>query len=141
MFGWLTSVLLRRSIRHLNQGDIGPSIDRYSHDAALVFPGDSSWGGEYRGKQRIREFYQRLVETGIKFEVQDIVVHGWPWSATVCVRVTDHARDAGGNVVYGNRALIFAKSRWGKIYYHELYEDTQKSAAFDRYLLGCEIAA
>jgi hypothetical protein len=42
-------------------------------------------------------------------------------------------------VVYTNRAIIFAKSRWGKIYFHEAYEDTQKVVAFDGYLRGSEL--
>ncbi len=134
MFGWITSIMLRRSVRRMNEGDIGPTLGRYSDDAVVFFPGDHSWGGEYRGKQRIGDFLQHIVDTGLRFEVEDIVVHGWPWRSTVCVRVNDHARDADGNVVYSNRAVIFAKSRWGKIYYHEAYEDTQKVAEFDRYL-------
>ena len=134
MFGLITSIMLRRSIRLMNEGYIGPTLGRYADNAVVVFPGDHSWGGEYRGKQRIGEFLRRIVDTGLKFEVEDIVVHGWPWHFTVCVRATDHARGPDGNVVYSNRAVIFAKSRWGKIYYHEAYEDTQKVVEFDRYL-------
>jgi ketosteroid isomerase-like protein len=132
MFGWLTSVLLRRSIRRLNEGDIAPSVSRYADDAVLVFPGESSWAGEYRGKEAIEGFYQRIAAVPLHFDIEDIVVHGWPWSSTVCVRCTDHARDPEGKIVYSNRAVIYARSRWGKIYYHELYEDTQKTAEFDR---------
>jgi ketosteroid isomerase-like protein len=140
MFGWITSIMLRRSVRLMNEGDIGPTLSRYADDAVVIFPGDHSFGGEYRGKQRIGAFLQRLVDTGIQFEVQDIVVDGWPWRFTVCVRVTDSARDPDGNVVYSNRAVIFAKSRWGKIYYHEAYEDTQRVVEFDRYLERIEHA-
>jgi ketosteroid isomerase-like protein len=138
MFGWITSVMLRRSIRLMNEGDIGPTLSRYSDNAVVIFPGDHSWGGEYRGKQRIGEFLRRLVDAGIKFEVEDIVVDGWPWRFTVCVRLTDSVRDPDGSVVYSNRAVIFAKSAWGKIYYHEAYEDTQKTVEFDEYLARTE---
>jgi hypothetical protein len=31
------------------------------------------------------------VSVGIKFEVEDIVVSGWPWSAKVCIRLSDRA--------------------------------------------------
>jgi ketosteroid isomerase-like protein len=132
--------MLRRSIRRMNDGDIGPTLSRYSDNAVVIFPGDHSWGGQYRGKQRIGEFLQRLVDTGIKFEVEDIVVHGWPWRFTVCVRLTDSVRHPDGSLVYTNRAVIFAMSRWGKIYYHEAYEDTQKVVEFDRYLARTEHA-
>ena len=46
----------------------------------------------------------------------------------------DHALDDSGNVVYENRAVIFGRVVWGKIVYHEDFEDTQKAEAFDRYL-------
>jgi ketosteroid isomerase-like protein len=124
----------------MNEGDIGPTLGSYADDAVVVFPGDHSWGGEYRGRQRIGEFLQRLVDTGIQFEVEDIIVHGWPWRFSVCARVADSVRAPGGNVVYSNRAVIFAKARWGKIYYHEAYEDTQKVVEFDRYLERAERA-
>jgi hypothetical protein len=36
------------------------------------------------------------------------------------VRITDCARDAIGNVVYQNRAVLFGKVRWGKIVFYEV---------------------
>jgi hypothetical protein len=45
-----------------------------------------------------------------------------------------HANDPSGNVVYENRAIVFARAVWGKIVYQEDFEDTHKAEAFDRYL-------
>ena len=39
-----------------------------------------------------------------------------------------------GHLVYDNRAILFARARWGKIYYHEDFEDTHKSQAFAEHL-------
>lgn len=134
MFGWIVGQMIRRAVRHLNAGDIGPMLSSYSRDAVLIFPGAHSWGGEYRGKSRIEEFLRRCVLAGLKFDVQGIVVSGWPWGANVCVRLTNQAVGQDGEVVYENRAIIYAEMAWGKIRYQEDYEDTQKVVAFDDYL-------
>jgi hypothetical protein len=46
----------------------------------------------------------------------------------------DRVVDPEGQVVYHNRAMLFGRIVWGKIVYHEDFEDTQKVEAFDRYL-------
>ena len=133
MFGWLVSAMIRRSVRRVNEGDIDAMLNSYARDAVLVFPGDHSWGGEYRGRNRIEEFLRRCVSSGLKFEIEDIVVGGWPWDAKVCIRLTDRATAPDGTEIYSNRALIFAKTSWGKITFQEDYEDTQKVVALDEY--------
>jgi ketosteroid isomerase-like protein len=132
--GWIVAPMLRRAVRRINAGDIGPMLGSFADDAVLVFPGDHSWGGEYRGKEAIRGFLERFVEVGIQLEPHEILVQGWPWNMTVMLRFTNEARDANGNVVYANRGAIFAQAVWGKIKYQEDFEDTQKVVAFDRYL-------
>jgi ketosteroid isomerase-like protein len=134
MLGWLVSKMIRHNVNKTNGGDIGPTLNTYAQDGVLRFPGDHSWGGEYRGRARIKEFLDRCVQVGLQFEIEDVVVAGWPWSMKVCIRLTDVARDADRAVVYENRAVIFANAAWGKISAAEVYEDTQAVAAFDRYL-------
>ena len=134
MFGWLVNVMLRRSIGRVNAGDIGPMLSGYAKNAVSVFPGDSSWGGEHRGRDAIEQFLQRFVRVGIQFEAHEIVVSGWPWSATICVLFSDHAKAPDGTVVYENHGVIYARMRWGKIVYQETFEDVNKIAAFDEYL-------
>jgi ketosteroid isomerase-like protein len=131
--GWIVAPMLRRAVRRINAGDIGPMLSSFADDAVLVFPGDHSWSGEYRGKEAIRGFLERFVEVGLRLEPHEILVKGWPWNTTVMLRFTNEARDESGNVVYANRGAIFARAAWGKIKYQEDYEDTQKVVAFDRY--------
>ena len=141
MLGWIAGLMIRRGVRHINAGNVGTMLSSYSRDAVLVFPGDNSWSGEYRGKDRIEAFFRRLVLAGIQFDVQEVVVSGWPWSAKIWVRLTDRVTASDGAVVYENRAVIYAKTAWGKIHYHEAYEDTQKSLEFDKYMATLETAA
>ena len=131
-------MMIRRGVRQINAGDIGPMLGSFADDATLVFPGDHSWGGKYRGKAEIRGFLERFVEVGIQLEPQEILVQGWPWKTAVMVGFTNEARDSDGNVVYANRGAIFARAAWGKIKYQEDYEDSQKVVEFDKYLASHE---
>jgi len=48
------------------------------------------------------------------------------------------AKDPEGRVVYENRAVIVAELAWFRIRREEVYEDTEKAAAFDAYMEGVE---
>ena len=50
------------------------------------------------------------------------------------MRGTDHFDERDGTPVYENRYVIWATTRWGLIRDYEVYEDTEKSTAFDAYL-------
>jgi ketosteroid isomerase-like protein len=126
--------MIRRNVRALAGGDPGPLLAGYADDAVLVFPGESSWGGEHRGKVAIEAFLRRFLEVGLVGRVHEILVNGPPWNTRVAVLFSDRAHDEHGNVVYENRAVLFARARWGKITYQEDFEDTHKVEAFDRFL-------
>ena len=126
--------MIRRNVRALAQGDIEPLLSGYADDAVLVFPGESSWSGEHRGKTAIEAFLRRFVDVGLKGEVHEILVNGPPWRTNVCVVFTDRATDGTGALVYENRAVLFCRIVWGKIVYQEDFEDTKNVEAFDTYL-------
>lgn len=126
--------MIRRNVRALAGGDPGPLLAGYADEAVLVFPGQSSWSGEYRGKSAIESFLRRYLNDGVVGQAHDIVVNGPPWRTTLCVLFTVEAKAATGEVVYRNRAMLFARARWGKILYQEDFEDTHRIDDFDRYL-------
>jgi ketosteroid isomerase-like protein len=126
--------MIRRNIRALNAGDPGPLLAGYADDAVLVFPGRSSWGGEYRGKAAIEDFVNRFGRSHLVGTSHEILVNGPPWRMFACVVFCDQATDDAGEVVYQNRAILFVRAAWGKIRYQEDYLDTEKVAAFDGYL-------
>jgi ketosteroid isomerase-like protein len=126
--------MIRRNVAALRSGDPGPLLAGYAEHALLVFPGPTVWSGEYRGKEAIAGFLRRFLDDGIVGEAHDILVNGPPWRTTVCVLFTAQAKDAEGNLVYDNRAILFGRAKWGKIYYQEDFEDTHKSQAFAEHL-------
>ncbi|HEX3566711.1 MAG TPA: nuclear transport factor 2 family protein [Acidimicrobiales bacterium] len=126
--------MIRRNIRSLNAGDLDPLLGSFADDAVLVFPGQSSWGGEYRGKAAIEAFVRRFAEARLVGTPHEILVNGPPWRTTACVVFSDQATDVAGAIVYRNRAVLFARAKWDKVVYQEDFLDTQKVEAFDAYL-------
>lgn len=134
----ITKLMIRRALRHHQAGNVDALLKFYANDVRFVFPGSNSWAGEFHGKEAIAAWLQRFHRAGLKIEPHEVVVGGPPWNMTVCVRITDCARDATGSVVYQNRAVLFGKVRWGKIVFYEVYEDTEKVRALDEYLARSE---
>lgn len=134
MYRWLVRLMVRRSLRLHQAGDIDRLLKGYADDVRFVFHGNNSWAGEFRGKEAIRPWLERFHRVGLRLEVHDVVVSGPLWNTTGCLLFTDHARRPDGEVVYRNRGVIYGKIAWGKIKHYEVFEDTEKVAEFDRYL-------
>jgi ketosteroid isomerase-like protein len=134
MYKWAVRQQIRRNIAALGRGDLAPLLRGYADDAVLVFPGESSWGGEYRGRDAIEKFLRRFIAVGLSGTPEDILVNGPPWRTRIAVVFADRASDDAGNEVYANRAVLYAVARWGKITRQEDFEDTVKALAFDRWL-------
>lgn len=135
MLNWPITQALRAVTDRLNAGDPAPMVRMFADDAVFVFPGDSSWAGEYRGRDQIRTFLERFVASGLRIEVDEVLSAGWPWSLRIAVRYHDVAHGDDGSVVYENDGIIYDRLRWGRIVHHEvLHRDPERIADFDRYL-------
>jgi ketosteroid isomerase-like protein len=139
--------MIRRNIAHLNEGNYAPALAMFAEDATLTFPGDNTWARQYhepgtgrdavpthRGRAEIEGFLRRYVDHGLQMRVEEIFVNGPPWNLRVAVCVQDWASGPDGRDLYANRAVLCIRSRWGRITAQEDYEDTERSAAFDRVL-------
>jgi ketosteroid isomerase-like protein len=126
--------ILRRNAAALFAGNPKPLLRMYAPDATMVFPGVHSWGATYRGRDEIEAFLRRFHAVGLRGELGAIFVEGPPWATRIAIEFDDHACDAHGTKVYENRALIVLRTRWGRVVHEELFEDTQKVAAFDEHL-------
>jgi ketosteroid isomerase-like protein len=134
MLSWLGKRMIARNMAKAREGDIEPSLKMDSDDVRFRFPGDSSWGTELEGKEDLRRWLERFADVGIQIFPDEVVLKGFPWRQTLCVRGTDHLDSADGERVYENRYVIWGRLAWGKLREYEVYEDTQKSKALDEYL-------
>jgi ketosteroid isomerase-like protein len=138
MQSWLGKTLLGYTMRKLNAGDVKPTLRMDAADVELTFPGDSSWSGVFRGKEQVRAWLERFVRVGLHIAADEVVLQGFPWRQTICIRGTDHLDAPGGERVYDNRYVIWGHLRWGKLTDYEVYEDTQKAKALDAWLADRE---
>lgn len=132
----LMLVKLRRDVAALNAGDHKPLLSGYAKDAVLVFTeGDHRWSGTYDGRDAIGKFLADFVHYGIKGEITEMWIGGWPWNMTILVGFDDHADGPDGTRIYENHTVLMCRTRLGKIVRQEdFYFDTVRMLAFDKKL-------
>jgi ketosteroid isomerase-like protein len=131
----------RRDVQRLNAGDYRPLLASYADDAVLRFnEGPHRWSGEHRGKAAIERFLRDFTGARVQGRITGLWIGGPPWALTLVARFDDRAAGTRGEELYANRAVIVARTRWGKIVEHEdFYEDTGRLVAFDQKLRGLEV--
>jgi ketosteroid isomerase-like protein len=134
ILSWLATQLLSRVMARTRAGDVRPTLALDRGDVTFTFPGDNSWSGTFHGKAAVRRWLERLVRAGIKTFPDEVVAAGPPWNTAVCIRGHDYMHSPGGETIYENRFVIWAKLRWGRVKEYEVYEDTQKAKALDEWL-------
>lgn len=134
MLSWLGRLMISRSMAKARDGDIEPTLRMDAEDVRFRFPGDSSWATELEGNEELRRWLERFADVGIQIFPDEVVLKGFPWKQTICIRGTDHLDSTEGERMYENRYVIWGRLAWGKLREYEVYEDTQKSKALDEYL-------
>jgi ketosteroid isomerase-like protein len=134
MLSWLAKKMIARNMERASAGDIGPTLKMDAANVKFRFPGDSSWATELEGREKLKPWLQRFADVGIQIHPDEVVLKGFPWKQTICVRGTDHLDSADGERVYENRYVIWGRISWGLLREYEVYEDTQKSRKLDEYL-------
>ena len=134
MLSWLGRLMISRNMAKARDGDIEPTLRMDAEDVRFRFPGDSSWATELEGKEELRRWLERFADVGMQIFPDEVVLKGFPWKQTICIRGTDHLDSTEGERMYENRYVIWGRLAWGKLREYEVYEDTQKSKALDEYL-------
>jgi ketosteroid isomerase-like protein len=138
---WLAKKIIDRQLARLRAGDYRPLLRLYAEDVRFVFPGDSTWSGEVRGREAMGRWLHRLVGAGLQNFAEQVIVGGPPWNMTMAMRGWDYVKDPDGQVVYENRYVLWGRMRWGRITEYEAYEDTNKLNALDDYLASHDMAS
>lgn len=134
MLSWLAKKTIARSMAGASKGDLRLTLRMDAEDVRFTFPGDSSWGGVYKGKAELEPWLRRFADVGLQIHPDEVVLKGFPWSQKICVRGRDYLDAPDGRRVYENRYVIWGRLSWGLLREYEVYEDTQKSKALDAYL-------
>jgi ketosteroid isomerase-like protein len=140
MLSWVVKKLISWVMARNRAGDIRATLALDAPDLTFVFPGSNTWSGTFLGRDAHRQWLERLVRTGIKTDVEEVVAAGFPWRMTASIRGRSWWDSPDGERIYANRYVIWAKLRWGRLQEYEVYEDTQKAQALDDYLAAHEPA-
>jgi ketosteroid isomerase-like protein len=134
MFSWLAKQMLAHNMKRISAGDPEPTLRLDAEDVRMRFPGRNSWSGELGGKRELRPWLERFARVGIQIFPDEVVLKGFPWNQTVCVRGHDYLDSPSGERVYENRFVIWGRIAWGKVREYEVYEDTHRPDELDAYL-------
>ena len=134
MLSWLAGKMIARNMKSMRAGDPGrpwrwtpttsssPSPARALSRRARAT--SASWSSGSTASSSI----------GLQIYPDEVVLKGFPWRQTICVRGHIHLDDPEDGRVYDNRYVIWGRIAWGKLREYEVYEDTEKSRRLDEYL-------
>ena len=134
MLSWLAGKLIARNMKAIRDGDTGPTVAMYADDVKFAFPGKSSFAPGASDKAELEQWLNRFTEIGLQIYPDEVVLKGFPWHQTVCVRGHIHLDDPGEGRVYENRYVIWGHMAWGRMREYEVYEDTEETTRLDEYL-------
>jgi hypothetical protein len=134
MLSWLAGKMIARNMKAIRAGDAGPTVAMYAEDVRFAFPGDSSFAPGATGKPDLERWLERFVDVGLQIYPDEVVLKGFPWRQTICVRGHIHLDDPDDGRVYENRYVIWGRIAWGKMREYEVYEDTEESRRLDQWL-------
>lgn len=133
MYSWIVTRFLGFLYGQVSRGELRLALLGLADDAVLVFPGASSFGGEYRGKPAIEAWMRRFASLHPEFQVHDAAVGGLPWNMRAFMRFSDRMVAPNG-YVYENTGMEYIVIRRGLIREIRVHLDTEKVAAFDAQL-------
>jgi hypothetical protein len=133
MLSWIITRVLSLVYGKVTKGDLLLPLLGLAGDAVLIFPGESSFGGEHRGKPAIEVWMRRFASLHPEFHVHDASVGGPPWNMRAFMRFSDRIVAPDG-YVYENQGMEYIVIQRGLIREIRVALDTEKVAALDAHL-------
>lgn len=133
MYSWVVTRIVAFLYEKVRKGDLRLPLLGMARDARFSFPGNSSFGGERRGKPAIEGWLRRFASLQPEFTVHDAAAAGPPWNMRVFMRFSDRIVAPDG-YVYENSGMEHIAVRWGLIREVRVHLDTERVAALDAHL-------
>jgi ketosteroid isomerase-like protein len=113
-------------VDQLSRGDYEAVLANTAPGVEHTFPGEGPLAGTRRSRESLREWFERLFRLFpvLRFEVEEVLVAGWPWRTTVAVRWRDWGHAADGER-YANSGCEVFEIRWGRATAIHQYLDTK----------------
>jgi len=129
MYKALVRAEVRKVFAEINRGNWMAPAKRATPDVHHVIYGDHALGGERHTRDGFERWLQRAsrILPGLRFEVTNVVVCGFPWNTWAAAEWVDEAVLRGGTA-YRNDGVTCLNIRWGRTCAVHEYMDTQKVA-------------
>ena len=129
MYHMLVKRQIRRGFRFLSAGDYEAVLRQFASNVRFSFAGNHALSGDRNSVEAVRQWFQHLYRffPGLRFEIHDVIVQGWPWDTVVATRFSIQAALRDGRQ-YRNAGMQYARLRWGRVVEDHIYEDTQTLA-------------
>ncbi|MGO9146618.1 MAG: nuclear transport factor 2 family protein [Desulfomonilia bacterium] len=113
MYHFVVARIVRRSFRHLSQGDYRSATGLMSEKCHYHFVGYHALGGHRHSRALITKWFERFLRIlpGFQFVPVNVVVKGWPWKTIVVVRLQVSWKRPDGRL-YENVALQMVTLKW-----------------------------
>ena len=133
MYSWIVGHVVRFLYGKVSKGQLRLPLLGLAQDARLIFAGNSSFGGEHRGRPAIEAWMRRFASLRPEFTVHDVAAAGPPWNMRVFMRFSDRIVAHNG-YVYENEGMEYIEIKYGLIREIRVSLDTEKVAAIDAQL-------
>ena len=133
MYSWVVKRIVAFIYAKVSRGDLTLPLLGLAGDAHFSFPGENSFGGEYRGKPAIEAWMRRFASLRPEFTVHDAGAAGLPWNMRIFMRFSDRIVAPDG-FVYENEGIEYIAIKRGLIREIRVHLDTQKVAELDAHL-------
>jgi len=134
MYGAIVAGRVRSVWKRMSEGDVDAPVRMAAATMSFRFVGDTQISAQFTGPAAFRSWLEGVFRLfpGVRFEVRDVIVAGWPWNTRVAVRLGIDATLADGSP-YRNEAVQWIRLRWGKLIDDWVLEDTATlNRAIDR---------
>ena len=127
VYSYIVEKAIRKSFDDVNNHRWDGAVKGLTPDVYHRVSGVHALGGERRGKQAVRQWFERMgrVFPTLRIEVDHVWVTGGPWDTTVFAQWHGNAKLLDGQSSYVNNGLHVFKLRWGKVHSIEEYFDSQ----------------
>lgn len=118
----------------LGAGDWEPMITGMAGTFSYRFYGEHALAGERHTLESLRLWWQRIFRLlpEPSFDIEEVIVAGWPWDTRIATRVRIHAILADGSD-YSNVFMQTFHMRWARItQVHTLEDNVVLQRALDR---------
>lgn len=125
MYHRIVAMQVRKAFAEISAGNWEAMVAGMAPAFTYRFYGDHALSGERHTHDALRRWWERCFRLlpDTRFDVEDILVAGWPWNTRVATAVTVNVGVVDGSR-YQNVVHQFLRIRWGKITEVRTLEDT-----------------